>query len=257
MPLTVFLTGASAGIGAATARRLAAAGDRVILTARTEAAVAALASELNAAHGDGTALARRLDVTDAAAHLGVVAGLPPDWQGIDAAVLNAGLALNLAPVWENTPEEVDRMVDTNVKGVLNGLRALVPGMLARRRGHVVTLGSTAGHSVYAGGVVYCATKHALLALTEGLKVDLHGTPLRVSAVSPGMVETEFSRVRFAGDDARAEAVYADTTPLTAEDCAEAVAYCLHAPPHVNVAEVLVTPRVQSGYTMIARGPEHT
>ena len=255
--LTVFLTGASAGIGAATARRLAEAGDRLVLTARSEAAIGALADELNAAHGDGAALARRLDVTDAQAHLDVVAGLPDDWRAVDAAVLNAGLALNLVPVWENSTEEVDRMIDTNVKGVVNGLRALVPGMLARERGHVVTLGSTAGHAVYAGGVVYCASKHAVLALTEGLKVDLHGTPLRVSAVSPGIVETEFSRVRFDGDDARAEAVYADTTALTAEDCAEAIAYCLHAPERVNVAEVLITPRVQSGYTMIARGPEHT
>ena len=252
----VFVTGASAGIGAASARRLAEAGHRLILTARSEDAVHTLADALNAAHGDGTAVARRLDVTDPQAHLDVVAGLPDDWRAVDVALLNAGLALNMVPVWENTPEEVDRMMDTNVKGVLNGLRALIPGMLARGRGHVITIGSTAGHTVYAGGVVYCASKHALLALTEGLKVDLHGTPIRVSAVSPGMVETEFSRVRFDGDDDRAEAVYEDTTPLTAEDIAEAVAYCVEAPPHVNVAEVLVTPRVQSGYTMIARGPEH-
>lgn len=253
--LTVFVTGASAGIGTASARRLAEAGHRLVLTARSADAIGALADELNAAHGDGTAIARPLDVTDPQAHLDVVEALPDDWRAVDVALLNAGLALNMVPVWENTPEEVDRMVDTNVKGVVNGIRALVPGMLARGRGHVVTIGSTAGHTAYAGGVVYCATKHAVLALTEGLKVDLHGTPIRVSAVSPGMVETEFSRVRF-GDAARAEAFYADTTALTAEDVAEAVAYCVQAPPHVNVAEVLVTPRVQSGYTMIARGPEY-
>ena len=252
-PLTVFLTGASAGIGAACARAFAARGDRVILTARSQDPIDALAADLNDALGDGTALALPLDVTDAQAHLDVVAGLPEGWAEVDVAVLNAGLALNMVPVWENSTDEVDRMVDTNVKGVLNGIRALVPGMLARGRGHVITMGSTAGHTVYGGGVVYCATKHAVLALTEGLKVDLHGTPLRVSAVSPGIVETEFSRVRFEGDPDRAEAVYADTVALTAEDVADAIVYCAHAPARVNVAEVLITPRVQSGYTMIARG----
>ncbi len=144
------------------------------------------------------------------------------------------------------------MVGTNVSGVLNGIRAVVPGMLARGRGHVVGIGSTAGHAVYPGGTVYCATKHALLALMAGLKMDAHGTPLRVSTVSPGLVETEFSRVRFGGDDARATAVYADTVPLTPDDIADAVVYAVSAPPHVNVAEVLVTPRVQSGLQM-ARG----
>jgi NADP-dependent 3-hydroxy acid dehydrogenase YdfG len=247
------VTGASAGIGRATAKALAAAGWRAIVTARSERRLRTLVDEIEAAHGAGTALALPLDVTDAAAHTAVIEALPADWAAIEVAVLNAGLALNLVPLWENTPDEVDRMVDTNVKGVLNGIRAVVPGMLARGKGHVVTIGSTAGHGVYAGGVVYCATKHALLALTEGLKIDAHGTPLRVTAVSPGLTETEFSRVRFEGDDARAAPVYADTVPLTAEDVAEAVLYAVTAPPRVNVREVLVTPRVQSGLSMIARG----
>ena len=253
MPLTVFVTGASAGIGAACARAFAAAGDRVVLAARSADRIVALARDLNAAHGDGTALAVPLDVTDAAAHEAAVQGLPTPFDAVDVAVLNAGLAKGLRPVWENTTSEVDRMVDTNVKGVLNGVRALVPGMLARGRGHVVTIGSTAGHAVYPGGVVYCATKHAVLAITQGLKVDLHGTPVRATCVSPGLVETEFSRVRFDGDDARADAVYADTNALTADDVADAVVYCAHAPGRVNVVELLLTPRVQSGYTMIARG----
>ena len=145
------------------------------------------------------------------------------------------------------------MVDTNVKGVLNGIRAVVPGMLERGRGHVIPVGSTAGHAVYAGGVVYCATKHAVLAISDGLKVDLHGTPLRVTAVSPGLVETEFSLVRFDGDAGRAGAVYSDTVALTPEDVADAIVYCARAPGRVNVQELLLTPRVQSGYTMIARG----
>ena len=248
MSLTVFVTGASAGIGAATARAFAAGGDRVVLAARSADRLAALADEI----GDA-ALALRLDVTDAEAHLAAVRQLPEPWRDVDVAVLNAGLARGLGPVWEATAAEVDAVVDTNVKGVLNGIRALVPGMLARGRGHVVGVGSTAGHTVYAGGVVYCATKHALRAITDGLKVDLHGTPLRVSAVSPGLVETGFSLVRFDGDRQRAEAVYSDTTALTPEDVADAVVYCARAPAHVNVQELLVTPRVQSGYTMIARG----
>ncbi|WP_420454936.1 SDR family NAD(P)-dependent oxidoreductase [Rubrivirga sp.] len=253
--LTVFVTGASAGIGAACARTFAAGGDRVILAARSKGTLDALAADLNAAHGDGTALAVVLDVTDAQAHLDAVAGLPDGWAEIDVAVLNAGLSKGLDPVWENTVADVDLMVDVNVKGVVNGIRAVVPGMLARGRGHVITLGSTAAHAVYPGGVVYCATKAAVLALTNGLKVDLHGTPVRATTVSPGIVETDFSLVRFDGDRERADAVYADTNALTAEDVADAVAYCARASERVNVQELLVTPRVQSGYTMIARGPD--
>ena len=254
-PLTVFVTGASAGIGAACARAFAARGDRVVVSARSDEKIRQLAAELNRGHGAGTALAVPLDVTDAEAHEQAVGGLPDGWRDLDVAVLNAGLAKGLRPVWENTVAEVDQMVDTNVKGVLNGIRAVVPGMLARGRGHVVTIGSTAGHAVYPGGVVYCATKHAVLALTQGLKADLHGTPLRVTAVSPGLVETDFSLVRFNGDAGRADAVYADTNALTPEDVADAVVYCAHAPGRVNVAELLLTPRVQSAYTMIARGAE--
>lgn len=248
--MTVFVTGASAGIGAAVVRAFASRGDRVLAAARSADRLAALA----AAFPDGLVRALALDVTEPDGHDRAFAGLPPEWAAVDVAVLNAGLARNLAPVWENTPDEVDDMVDTNVKGVLHGIRAVVPGMLARGRGHVVGIGSTAGHAVYAGGTVYCATKHALGALMQGLKLDLHGTPLRVTTVSPGLVETEFSRVRFPGDPDRADAVYADTVPLTPEDVAEAVVYAATAPPRVNVAEVVVTPRVQSGFTQIARGP---
>ena len=249
MSQTAFVTGASAGIGEATARAFAQRGHRVILAARSADRLGALAAEL----GDA-ALALPLDVADADAHARAVAELPPGWAEIDVAVLNAGLAKNLVPVWENTAAEVDQMVDVNVKGVLNGIRAVVPGMLARGRGHVVTLGSTAGHFVYPGGTVYCATKHAVLALTLGLKQDLLGTPVRVTAVSPGLVETEFSRVRFSGDAERADAVYADTNALTADDVAQAVLYAAEAPPRVNVQEVLLTPRVQSAGRGIVRGP---
>lgn len=246
--MTVFVTGASAGIGAAVVRAFARRGDRVLASARSGDRLDALAAEFP----EGAVRPLVLDVSDARAHEDALASLPREWAAIDVAVLNAGLARNLAPVWENTPDEVDAMVDTNVKGVLNGLRAVVPGMLARGRGHVVGIGSTAGHAVYAGGAVYCATKHALRALMQGLKLDLHGTPLRVTTVSPGLVETEFSRVRFPDDRERADAVYADTVPLTPDDVADAVVYAATAPVRVNVVEVLVTPRVQSG-TAIVRG----
>lgn len=251
--LLVFLTGASSGIGAATARRLAASGARVILVARSEEKLRALADALNDAHGEGTARALPLDVSDAAVTEAALAGLPSDWQALDVAILNAGLALNLVPVWAHTVEEINTMVDVNLKGAVHGIRAVVPAMLARGRGHVVLIGSTAGHEVYPGGVVYCATKHAVRTLATGLKMDLHGTPLRVSLVSPGLTETDFSRVRFPGDPGRADAVYADTYPLTADDVADAIFYCIQAPPHVNVQEVLVQPRVQSGSRMVARG----
>jgi len=249
------VTGASAGIGAATARAFARSGHRLILAARSVDRLHELAHQLDAEHGEGTALVRQLDVTDAAAHQSVIAALPEDWAAIDIAVLNAGLALNMVPVWENSAEEVDTMVDVNIKGVLNGMRAVVPGMLARGRGHVVMLGSTAGHFVYPNGTIYCATKFAVGALALGLKQDLHGTPVRVSLVSPGIVETEFSLVRFDGDAERADKVYADTNALTAEDVAEAIAWCVSRPESVNIQEVLLTPRVQSGGAMIARGDD--
>ncbi|MEL6614426.1 MAG: SDR family NAD(P)-dependent oxidoreductase [Bacteroidota bacterium] len=253
--MTVFITGASAGIGAATARAFASGGHRVLLAARSADTLAALARDLNTEHGPDTALAVPLDVSDADAHDRALADLPADWREVDVAVLNAGLAKNLAPVWENTVSEVDQMVDVNIKGVLNGIRAMVPGMLARARGHVVLLGSTAGHFVYPGGTVYCATKHAVRALALGLKQDLHATPVRVSLVSPGLVETDFSLVRFSGDAARADAVYADTVALTPEDVAEAVVWATTQPSRVNVQEVLVTPRVQAAGGALARGEE--
>lgn len=253
--MLVFITGASAGIGAATARRFAQDGHRVLLNARSADRLSALAEELNAAYGPDTAYTLPYDVTDPAAQDRALASLPPSWAEIDVAVLNAGLALNLVPVWENSVAEIDTMVDVNLKGVCYGIRAVVPGMLERRRGHVVLIGSTAGHEVYPGGVVYCATKHAVLALADGLKMDLHGSPVRVSVVSPGLTETEFSLVRFEGDAERAAPVYDTTVPLTAEDIADAIAYCVDAPAHVNVQELLVQPRVQSGSRMVARGDD--
>ena len=244
---TVLITGASAGIGLACAEAFADAGARLILSARRRDRLEDLAARL-----DAETHVLELDVTDADAVQTAIDGLPEDWRAIDVLVNNAGLAKGLVPVYENTPEQIDAMVDTNVKGLLYVTRAVVPGMVERGRGHVINIGSTAGHGVYAGGTVYCATKHAVGAITQGLKIDLHGTPIRVSSVDPGLVETDFSLVRFEGDAERADPVYSTTTPLQPEDIADAVVYCAGRPPHVNVAEMIVMPTAQSSTSLIDR-----
>ncbi len=248
---TVFITGASSGIGAAIARGVAFHGGRLVLAARRADKLDALAQELLNTYGTESHLLT-LDVRDAHAVARAVAALPPAFARLDVLVNNAGLARAFTPVYENTPGDIDDMVDTNVKGLLYVTRAVVPGMIARGRGHIVNIGSTAGHSVYPGGTVYCATKHAVDAVTRGLKMDVHGTPLRVTTVDPGMVETDFSLVRFHGDADRAAQVYAGTSPLTAEDVADSVLYALTRPPHVNIAEIILMPTVQSAATMIHR-----
>ncbi|MDX1438459.1 MAG: SDR family NAD(P)-dependent oxidoreductase [Rubricoccaceae bacterium] len=253
MSQIVFITGASAGIGEAAAKRFASEGFRVILTARSIDKLQQLAASLNEQYGKETALAVKMDVTNAAEVESVIHALPENWQAIDVLVNNAGLALNMVPVYENAVDEIDTMVDVNIKGLLYVTRCVVPGMLERGRGHVVNIGSTAAHDVYVGGTIYCATKHAVLAITQGLKQDLHGTPIRVTAVSPGLTETDFSLVRFEGDAQRADKVYSDTNALTSEDVADAILYCVQAPEAVNVWELLLMPRVQSGSRMVARG----
>lgn len=241
------VTGASSGIGAACARALADAGAALVLVARREDRLADLAASLPV-----PTLPLELDVRDAEAVRAALTTLPDAFAALDIAVNNAGLSRDLDPVYANTPDAVDDMLDTNVKGVVNALRAVVPGMIARGRGHLVQIGSIAGHVVYPGGTVYAASKHAVRALNEGLKMDLHGTPLRVTSVDPGMVETNFSAVRFRGDEARADAVYANTTPLTAEDVADVVLFAVTRPPHVNLLDVVMMPTAQSSATMIHR-----
>lgn len=247
----VCITGASSGIGAACAEAFAAAGARLLLCARRADRLEAVAGRLRSEH-DADVRAFTLDVREAGAVARAFAELPEAWRAIDVLVNNAGLSKALDPVYDNSIADIDVMVDTNVKGLLYVTRAVVPGMKARGRGHVVNIGSTAGHGVYAGGTVYCATKHAVDAITRGLKLDLHGTPIRVSTVDPGLVETDFSRVRFDGDDERAAQVYADTTPLTPHDVADAVVYCASRPPHVNVSEVILMPTVQSSPSLVWR-----
>ena len=196
-----------------------------------------------------------LDVTDASAVEASIASLPPGWSGIDILVNNAGLSRAMDPVHRNRVDDIDKMIDTNVKGLLYVTRAVVPGMLERGRGHVVNIGSIAGQGLYPGGTVYCASKHAVDAITKGLKIDLHGTPIRVSTVDPGLVETEFSLVRFDGDADRAAAVYRGMSPLAGDDVAEAVLFCVTRPRHVNIGQIVLTSVDQSSLTMVHRSDQ--
>lgn len=246
---TVLITGASSGIGEACARRFAERGARVLLCARRLDRVATLAAELA---GPGEAYAFALDVRDRAAVDAAVAALPPTWQTVDVLVNNAGLAAGFGPLPQNDPDDWDRMLDTNVKGLLNVTRAVVPGMVARGGGHVVNIGSVAGRETYPGGAVYCASKAAVDRITKGLRLDLLGTGVKVSTVDPGLVETEFSLVRFRGDAEFAGRVYEGMTPLTADDVAETVVWVADRPTHVQVAEVLLFPADQAAATAVHR-----
>lgn len=247
----VCITGASAGIGAACAAAFARHGARLLLCARREDRLQQVADHLRTEHS-ADVHAFPLDVRDAQAVAHAFAALPAAWQAVDILVNNAGLAKAMDPAYANETADIDVMVDTNVKGLLYVTKAVVPGMVERGQGHVINLGSTAGHGVYPGGTVYCATKHAVRALTQGLKMDLHGTRVRVSSVDPGMVETDFSLVRFEGDAERADAVYATTEPLRTEDIAETVVWCASRPAHVNIQEVVLTAVYQSSPSMIYR-----
>jgi serine 3-dehydrogenase len=248
---TVLITGASAGIGASCARAFAAEGARLVLAARRKERLEELARELGEAHGTECVLLE-LDVRDAKSVAAALEGLREEWRRIDVLVNNAGMGRGLDKMWEGSPVDWDEMVDTNVKGLLYVTGAVVPGMVERGRGHVINIGSVAGHEVYPGGTVYCATKHAVGAITRGLRLDLVGTGVRVSTVDPGMVETEFSMVRFRGDRERADRVYAGMTPLTPDDIADAVLWCATRPPHVNIDEIILKSTDQASSTLVHR-----
>jgi len=253
----VLVTGASAGIGQACAEVFAREGSRLILAARRGDRLVALARELAGRHGT-ECLTLELDVRDRQAVDAAIAGLPGDWQAIDVLVNNAGLSRGLEPLHEGLPTDWEEMIDTNVKGLLWVSRAVLPGMVARDRGHVVNIGSISGHQVYRGGAVYCATKHAVAAINQGLRLDLLGTRVRVSSVDPGMVETDFSLVRFHGDRSKAEPVYRAYPPLQAEDVAECVLFCATRPPHVAVMDLIVMPQDQAAvYGSHERGVERS
>jgi NADP-dependent 3-hydroxy acid dehydrogenase YdfG len=235
----VFITGASAGIGAACAEAFAAEGAKLLLAARRTERLREMEAALRAS---GAADVRNfaLDVRDRASVERAVAALPEEWREIEVLVNNAGLSRGLDKLWEGNPHDWEEMIDTNVKGLLWVTRAVVAGMVERGRGHVVNLGSTAGDLAYPGGNVYCGTKGAVRLINDGLRLDLMGTPVRVTSIDPGMVETEFSEVRFRGDKERAARVYQNITPLQAEDVADAVVWAATRPAHVNVARVLMT-----------------
>ena len=248
---TVFITGASSGIGKATAHAFAAEGARLLLAAR----------RIERLQSDGDALKRTgaaevhplaLDVSNARQVEQILGGLPEEWRTIDVLVNNAGLSRGLDKLYEGKLQDWEEMIDTNVKGLLYVSRAVVPGMVARGSGHVVNLGSTAGHMTYPKGAVYCATKAAERSITEGLREDLLGTPIRVTTIDPGMVETEFSEVRFRGDQDRAAKVYQDITPLRPEDIADAIVYAVTRPAHVNISTMLITPVAQANSLLIER-----
>ena len=243
------ITGASSGIGKACAAAFAAAGARVILSARRKNRLLELSADLKAKHGAETFIIE-LDVRDNKAVTLAFNRLPDEWQSIDVLVNNAGLSRGLDKLHEGSIEDWEEMIDTNVKGLLYVSRVVIPGMVARKSGTIVNIGSIAGHEVYPKGNVYCATKHAVDALTKGLRMDLVDTPIRVCTVDPGLVQTEFSEVRFRGDTERAKITYKGYKPLQPEDIADAVMFCASAPPHVQIAEVLILPTAQSSTTLV-------
>jgi NADP-dependent 3-hydroxy acid dehydrogenase YdfG len=240
----VFITGASAGIGKATALAFAKEGANLIITARRVERLENLAKEIETNYGVKV-LALKLDVRNKDEVASVINSLPDEWSEIDILVNNAGLGRGVNKLYEDNIDGWEEMIDTNIKGLLYVTRNIVPGMVERKSGHVINLGSIAGHEAYGGGSVYCATKHAVTAITRSLRIDLLGTGVRVSTVDPGMVETEFSVVRFYGDTERAKNVYKGLQPLTGEDIAEAIIFCASRPPHANINEMIIMPSAQA------------
>ena len=241
------VTGATSGIGEACARRLLSAGYRVIITGRNEAKLSGLKTE----YGDDV-LPVVFDVRERQCVEDAMTSLPEEWQEIGVLVNNAGLALGLEPEYEGDFRDWDTMIDTNIKGLLYVTRAVVPGMVQRRKGHIVNIGSVAGDAAYANGNVYCGTKAAVKAITDGLRIDIAETPLRVTLLKPGLVETNFSDVRFHGDSERAANVYKGIEPLTGDDIADAMLYAVQAPRHVQIAEMLILATHQASGSVIVR-----
>lgn len=237
---TVLITGASAGIGAACARKFAAEEAKLILIARRRDKLEALATELKT-----ESCLIELDIRDRQAVEAAIEGLPSDFAGIDVLVNNAGLGRGLDKFHEGDIDGWEEMIDTNIKGLLYISRAVTPLMVKRGAGQVINIGSVAGHEVYPGGNIYCATKHAVNGITKGMRMDLVDTNVRVSTVDPGLVETEFSQVRFYGDTERAKTVYQGYKPLTGDDVAEAVVWIADRPDHVQIGEIIILPSAQA------------
>jgi 3-hydroxy acid dehydrogenase / malonic semialdehyde reductase len=247
----VFITGASSGIGRSCARAFAEAGAKLILVARRKNRLDKLAAEVKKQFNTETFI-YELDVRDNRAVAKFFKKLPAEWQKIDILINNAGLSRGLNKLYEGKFDDWDEMIDTNVKGLLYVSRTVLPGMVERKKGTVINIGSIAGHDVYPGGNVYCASKHAVDALTKGMRMDLVDTPVRICTVDPGLVETEFSEVRFHGDKERAKKTYQNMTPLTPDDIADAVLFTASRPPHVQIAELIIMPTAQASTTLVHR-----
>ena len=245
------VTGATAGIGMAVAEILAKNGYNLIITGRRKDLLDRLKNELNVKHKSDV-IALNFDIRDRQQTEEAIDNLPKAWENIDALINNAGLSLGLTPIQDGMIDDWDQMIDTNIKGLLYITRKVAPLMVKRGSGHIVNLSSIAARELYEGGNVYCATKHAVDALTKGMRIDLVKHNVKVTSISPGMVETEFSIVRFKGDAARADKVYEGLTPLNADDIAEAVWFALSRPAHVNINDMLIMPTAQANITTVVR-----
>ena len=246
----VLITGATSGIGLGCARKFAENGDKLILTGRKEQRLAEICKELESKGAKVLTLA--FDVRDREKAKRYIDNLPEEWQEIDVLVNNAGLALGLEPEYEGDFDDWETMIDTNIKGLLTMTRLVVPGMVKSTRGHIINIGSVDGDAAYAGGNVYCATKAAVKALSDGLRIDVANTPIRVTNLKPGLVETNFSNIRFHGDNNRAANVYKGIKPLTGDDIADVAVYAANAPEHVQIAEVLILATHQASGSVIVR-----
>ena len=244
----VFITGASSGIGEGGARKFAKEGWNLILNARTVSKLEELKAELEATHGVRVYILP-FDVRDRKLAAASLESLPEEWKAIDVLVNNAGLVIGVDKEFEGNLDEWDIMIDTNIRGLLAMTRLVVPGMVERGRGHIINIGSIAGDAAYPGGSVYCATKAAVKALSDGLRIDLVDTPLRVTNIKPGMVETNFTVVRYRGDKEAADNFYKGIRPLTGDDIAETVYFAASAPAHIQIAEVLLMPTYQATGTI--------
>jgi NADP-dependent 3-hydroxy acid dehydrogenase YdfG len=248
MSKTILITGASSGIGEGCARKFASQGARLILNARSTDKLRTLAEEMKQKY-NSECYVLPFDVRDRDSAAAALNALPEEWKSIDILINNAGLAIGVDKEYEGNPDEWDVMIDTNVKALLSMTRLVVPGMIERGRGHIINIGSIAGDAAYPGGSVYCATKAAVKALSDGLRIDLVDTPLRVTNIKPGLVETNFSVVRFRGDKNKADNVYRGIRPLNGDDIAEVVYFAASAPEHMQVAEILVMPTYQATGTI--------
>ena len=246
----IFITGATSGIGEGCARKFASMGSNLILNGRNVEKLESLKNELTAQGVE--VLTLPFDVRNRQAMTEAIHSLKDKWQNIDVLINNAGLVLGMDKEYEGSLDEWDIVIDTNIKALLAMTRLIVPEMVKRNNGHIINIGSIAGDAAYGGRSVYCATKAAVKALSDGLRIDLVDTPLRVTNIKPGMVETNFSVIRFRGDKTKADAVYNGIQPLTGDDIADVVYYAASAPAHVQIAEVLVMPTYQATGTICHR-----